>query len=255
MIGIYKITSPTGKVYIGQSIDISYRKARYEKGFCKNQPRVYSSLVKYGFSEHIFEVVEQCSIEILNVRERHWQDFYNVLGVNGLNCKLTTTEDKSGTLSESTRKKISAIRMGVPRLESTKERLRSTSYFHILDKDSRTKAVQTRRENGKYQISNETRAKQSQSHKGKKDSQETRDRKSAAQIGKKKKAKTSEQKAAAAELSRKYRDISCYTLEGVFIRTFKTIHEAVAIGYSHEMIRRCITGESAHHRKFIWKIK
>ena len=108
MIGIYKITSPSGKVYVGQSVNIESRKSGYSKlRDCKNQTKLYNSLIKYGFSQHIFEVVEQCSIEELNVRERHWQDFYNVLSKNGLNCRLTGTEDRSGKLSEeSIRKRV-----------------------------------------------------------------------------------------------------------------------------------------------------
>jgi group I intron endonuclease len=91
MIGIYKITSPTGRIYIGQAVSIEKRKKSYEKSKCKGQTRLYASLVKYGFCEHLFEVIEECSIEELNTRERHWQDFYDVLGLKGLNCKLQST--------------------------------------------------------------------------------------------------------------------------------------------------------------------
>jgi hypothetical protein len=44
-IGIYKITSPTNKVYIGQSIKINERKRKYKKLDCKNQPKIYNSLL------------------------------------------------------------------------------------------------------------------------------------------------------------------------------------------------------------------
>jgi len=107
MVGIYKIVSPTGKVYVGQAIDIEKRKKSYKKLKCKGQPRLYNSLVKYGFSEHIFEVVEQCSVEKLNTRERHWQDLYDVLSEKGLNCKLTKTGDKAGCYSQESRRKNS----------------------------------------------------------------------------------------------------------------------------------------------------
>lgn len=103
MIGIYKIKSPTGRVYIGQSVDVTRREGSYRAMYnCKQQVRLYASFVKYGFSEHIFEVVEECSVEELNTRERYWQDFYNVLGEYGLNCVLTKTKDRSGKQSKST---------------------------------------------------------------------------------------------------------------------------------------------------------
>lgn len=49
MIGIYKITSPTGKVYVGQSVDIEKRWNQYKnenKSFVG--PRLYNSLLKHG---------------------------------------------------------------------------------------------------------------------------------------------------------------------------------------------------------------
>lgn len=93
MVGIYKITNPKGRIYIGQSINIERRIKEYSnpnKG--KGQVRLYYSLTKYGLSEHLFEVVEECTIDQLNVRERHWQDFYNVLTRKGLNCMLQGTD-------------------------------------------------------------------------------------------------------------------------------------------------------------------
>jgi predicted GIY-YIG superfamily endonuclease len=44
MIGIYKITSPTNKVYIGQSLDIEKRFVNYKGLFCKQQTKLYNCL-------------------------------------------------------------------------------------------------------------------------------------------------------------------------------------------------------------------
>jgi len=112
MIGIYKIESPSGRIYIGQSINIERRKDSYSKlQDCKKQTRLYNSLKKYGFDHHTFEVVEQCLIEQLNERERYWQDYYNVL-LEGLNCKLTKTSDRSGYFSEESKQKNSTSNKG-----------------------------------------------------------------------------------------------------------------------------------------------
>ena len=43
-IGIYKITSLTGKVYIGQSTNLEKRKDDYVKLRCNKQPKLYNSL-------------------------------------------------------------------------------------------------------------------------------------------------------------------------------------------------------------------
>ena len=107
MIGIYKITSPSGKIYIGQAVNIERRKKEYAGLHCKNQRKLYFSLVKYEFSEHIFEIIEQCTIEELNIRERYWQDYYKVLQ-EGLNLRLTGTENASGKQAKDTVEKRAA---------------------------------------------------------------------------------------------------------------------------------------------------
>jgi group I intron endonuclease len=107
-IGIYKITSPSNKIYIGQSSNIDQRIKDYRKTIhCKGQVRLYNSLIKYGFENHSFEVIEYCQYNDLNKRERYWQDFYDVINLNGLNCKLTPCEGKKMELSKEARKKIS----------------------------------------------------------------------------------------------------------------------------------------------------
>lgn len=105
MIGIYKITSPSNRIYIGQSVNIKIRFNTYKNLKCNSQPKIYKSFLKYGFEKHNFEIIEQCNIELLNERERYWQDFYNSIN-KGLNCKYTKTLDLSGKLSEETKSKI-----------------------------------------------------------------------------------------------------------------------------------------------------
>jgi group I intron endonuclease len=124
MIGIYKITSPSTKVYIGQSIDIEKRFKYYKRKSCVGQTILLRSLNKYGVENHIFEIIEECNIELLNIRERYWQDFYKVLE-NGLNCILTKTKDKSGVgikHTESTKLKISNSNKG--KIKSIETRLK-----------------------------------------------------------------------------------------------------------------------------------
>jgi group I intron endonuclease len=119
IIGIYKITSPSGKIYIGQSININKRFNIYNLLHCKTQIKLYNSLKKYGYKNHIFKIIEECTLEQLNERERYYQDYYNVTGKKGLNCKLTGTNDKSGKLSIETCVKISNSNKGKPQSKET----------------------------------------------------------------------------------------------------------------------------------------
>lgn len=108
LCGIYKITSPSDRIYIGQSINIKRRFKDYLRLCnCKLQLKLYRSFKKYGTHNHIFEIIEICDTVFLNERERFYQDHYNVLSRNGLNCRLTKSNDKSGQLSAETIKRLS----------------------------------------------------------------------------------------------------------------------------------------------------
>ena len=76
MVGIYKITNPSGKVYIGQSVNIESRKNNYIK-LHKNSigPKLYNSLLKHGWEQHDFNIIEECLIEDLNEREEYWKQY------------------------------------------------------------------------------------------------------------------------------------------------------------------------------------
>lgn len=57
MVGIYKIISPSGKIYIGQSVNITRRFKQYKRLQCPQQTHLYNSFLKYGVNYHKFEVV------------------------------------------------------------------------------------------------------------------------------------------------------------------------------------------------------
>jgi len=103
MIGIYKITSPSNKIYIGQSVNLETRFKKYKNLNCKRQIPLYNSFMKYGYKNHVFEIIEECSIEQLNEREVYWGLYYDVLGKEGLNCRLGGA---NGLCSEKTKQKI-----------------------------------------------------------------------------------------------------------------------------------------------------
>lgn len=113
MIGIYKITNPKGLIYIGQSVDLEKRLNSYKRLYVKNKKivKLYRSLIKYGAENHVFEIIENCEIHLLNERERYWQEYYNVLE-NGLNCRITKQNDRSGKVCRETLVKMSMASKG-----------------------------------------------------------------------------------------------------------------------------------------------
>lgn len=104
--GIYKITSPTGRTYIGQAQVIQKRWRDYKQlnSKTKGQIKLWRSFLKYGVENHVFEVIEECSENDLNCRERFWQDYYDVLN-GGLNCVLQECGEQRRIYSEDVKEK------------------------------------------------------------------------------------------------------------------------------------------------------
>ena len=91
MVGIYKITSPNNKVYIGQSWDIKRREGVYRREQCKKQNHIYNSIKEYGWEahrfEHIHELPSDVSQETLNLYEVIYWELYIYAGTTMLNIK------------------------------------------------------------------------------------------------------------------------------------------------------------------------
>lgn len=119
------IVSPTGRIYIGQSVNCKSRFSGYLRMSKSNVKvtRLYRSFLKHGVYNHSFTIIDECSIDELNVKERFWQDYYNVTGKNGLNCRLTGIDDKKPFISQETRNKMS---------ESGKRKVLTEEHKHKL---------------------------------------------------------------------------------------------------------------------------
>jgi group I intron endonuclease len=156
--GIYKITSPTGKIYIGQSANIKSRITNYKNARCKCQQKLYHSIIKYGWDIHIFELIHECQESELNDLEAYYIKLYDTFNTeHGLN--LTTGGDhykmsdetklkigaasKLRVCSEETRKKLSENSsrsfLGKHHSEESKEKLRITHIGKKLTKEHRQK--------------------------------------------------------------------------------------------------------------------
>jgi len=121
--GIYRIISPTGKIYIGQSINIIHRFRQYL--YCSGRgaigPKLFNSLTKHGSENHKFEIIEECLVEQLNERETYWKQYYiNQLGWDKmLFCELY--DNGGGPKSEETKRKKSLALKNKPMLKNRKK--------------------------------------------------------------------------------------------------------------------------------------
>ena len=170
MKGIYKIISPSNKVYIGQSIDIERRFRHYKRLSCKDQVKIYNSFLKYGVNAHIFEVLELCDTEDLNNRERHYQDLYDSVA-NGLNLLYVKSEHFNGGHSEESKKKISNSKKGKTFTDEHKYKIGLSNSRRVMSAETKEKH---RLAGLGRKASPETKEKQRQSKLGGKRSEETK---------------------------------------------------------------------------------
>ena len=141
IVGIYKITSPNNKIYIGQSWDINYRFYRYNLCSCKNQTKLYNSLKKYSPKSHIFEII--CELpndiyqNILDNYEMSYIQQYKNCGFEMLNLKEGGSG--GGKHSKETKLKISNILIGKKPSEETREKLSKIRKGRKLSEETKLK--------------------------------------------------------------------------------------------------------------------
>lgn len=147
---IYKITSPSNKIYIGQSWNWIKRKSVYKRLSCKTQIKLYNSLYKYGYDNHIIEIIEILNPNIsqneLNIKEIYWWNYYKELGTEMLNIRYPGS---NGRMSKESIRKMSNSLKG-----------------RVISQESIIKGLETRKINN-YKHSEETRHKIGNKHRGK----------------------------------------------------------------------------------------
>ena len=85
MIGIYSITDKTtGNMYIGQSVDIERRFAEHKAPKARGNAKLHKDIREKGIDNFEFAVIEECSIDDLNLKELQYikklNPFYNTVG-------------------------------------------------------------------------------------------------------------------------------------------------------------------------------
>lgn len=165
-IGIYKWTSPTGRIYVGQSKDLKQRKEWYLAMRIENSSmtKLKRSFKKHGIENHIFEIIEYCFLEQLNDREIYWGLYYNTLE-KGLNCKLG---EQNCIFSESTKNKMSKAKKGTKQTEEQKQKRK------LSTKETWKKKMENGYKRAYYKQTEESKQKISQFQKEKIVSEETK---------------------------------------------------------------------------------
>lgn len=125
--GIYKITSPKKKIYIGQSENIENRKAHYRIAKCSGQPKLYHSIKKYGWDSHKFEILHECSPHELEKLEIYYIGLYQCnkteFGLNLREGGKTYPYDKRTEIGKKIGDKLRGRKLSLERREKISKSL------------------------------------------------------------------------------------------------------------------------------------
>lgn len=165
MIGVYKIESPIGEVYIGQSWNIEKRfnKDYRNSNLCKNQRKLSASFNTHGLRNHSFNVIHELPADVdqftMDRFEQVYIQSYKDAGVSLLNIRgggsrgrhsketIDIMKSKLGKWmigkkdSEETKKKKSNAKKGVPKPPRSKEHGNNISSGNIGKDDTPKKPL------------------------------------------------------------------------------------------------------------------
>lgn len=178
---IYKLISPSNKVYIGQTINLKRRFESYISLNCKGQIKLYNALVKYGFSNFKIEILDSFDIEsdkdiksILNESEMKNILLFNSFK-NGYNMTLGGDSRLGSIVSEKTKRKLSIALTGRRVSDETREKIRNSNVGLKRSKETIEKL-----KNRKYSKNSKKKMSESQkgnkNHLGKSHSKETKNK-------------------------------------------------------------------------------
>ena len=109
--GIYMWTSPSGKSYIGQAVNLKKRYnsfLRFNKNYSGD--KINNARKKYNNeSDWKYEVLEYCDVNELDEREKYYIALYDTIN-NGYNCESGGNENK--IVSDESKQKMSEAMKG-----------------------------------------------------------------------------------------------------------------------------------------------
>ena len=139
--GIYILTSPSGKQYVGRDVNLPHRATQHLRGKEPECPRIHNAVKKYGADAFDVEIIQYPGIsdEALNAVER-WK-IRQLQTVSPKGCNLTEGGD-SGKPSEETCQKLS---------ESNSKRVEDGTH-HFLGGEMQREAQRRRVEDGTHRF-------------------------------------------------------------------------------------------------------
>ena len=248
--GVYKIVSPSGKAYIGQSMDVYKRINIYKDGHTKSQPKIHRSFNKYGYENHTFYLLETCEIDMLMEREVYYKTKYvDEFGWDmTLFCDLY--DQGSGPRSDETRRKLSEGKIG--KKHSKVHSNRGVPRDDFMTDEIKQK-ISLANQKPKPPRSDEHNRKIGESHVGKSKGHKGRISPMKGKVH----STESKEKARLNNLGKNNKPVLQYSKDGIFIQEFASTTEAGrALGKKTGAgISACCHGKHKTMYGYIWKLK
>lgn len=241
---IYKITSPSNRVYIGLTSNEPLRQKNYKKLECKQQRIIYYSLKKYGWDAHNYEVIDTFSgtWDYAYNKEMYWVRSH-MSNVNkypeqqGMNLNDGGAGNLGYTMSTATKEKISKINLG-----------------RKWSEESKIRFSEQKKGFNSYWPNEETKRKMGLASKGRKMPEYVKKRLSEIATG-----RVSPNKGKPMSEAQKYKyfkAVLVYDLDGSFIKECSSVLETVKeFKVSKGTVRGVATGLIKTPEKFIFKYK
>ena len=145
---IYRYKSPSGKYYIGQTIDEERRRKNFIRDITYAGDKINYARKKYGPENFEYTILmkvigddKEGVIRYLNVLEPFFIKQYNSIE-NGYN---SSEGGKNGLLSEYTKKKMSEVRTGHKTSEETKRKISEKHKGKIFSEETKKKMSDSRK--------------------------------------------------------------------------------------------------------------
>ena len=248
--GVYKIVSPSGKVYIGKSQHMQSRMNLYKNGHTKQQPKIHRSFNKYGFDNHTFYLLEICDIDILLERELYYklQHIEEYGWETALFCDLY--DNGSGPKSKETKHKISKGKTGKKHLKEHSNK--GISRPNFMNEDIKQK-ISLSNQKPKPPRSEEHNKKIGESHVGKSKGHKGR----VSPMKGKNQSIESREKARLNNLGKNNKPVLQYSKDGILIQEFDSVTEAgrALNKKTGAAIGQCAKGKYSTLYGYIWKFK
>lgn len=245
MIAIYKITSPSGKVYIGQTCRPKKRITQYRNLQCKGQPGIYRSLLKYGWNQHVFEVIHElpsdCEQSVVNNYEILYYELYLTCGASMLNMMGPGI---GGKMSEQAKEKIRQKAIGRKHKPDTLIKISNISRGKKFSDDHRIKLSKANKgKGGRLSFS------------GKQHSEATKIKMKNAQTGKVF-SESHRFNISNAQKGLRNKQVYQYSLDKKLVKIWGSVKEAGdSLNISKGNISNCALGKIKTFKKHFWSYK